>query len=416
MLTKEEKIERRIDQYSKAGSVIVLVSVLPDIYFKVWDHVIVTLGLGLCFVVCILVNQKFKSKYVGTLLSVAANTIAFYASVTLGDLSRAYLFYIPIFIATFLIINYKNRVELFFNIGHIILGIFLLDLIDLGFLLDKTIPLETTIIIGKFNTMLALSASIYFLLAFISEISMYEDSLLEAKILAENQNEDLQKKNDELDRLIYSISHDIKAPLSSIEGLVYITKLESTQPILNEYFDLMLTSTKRLKGFLENVLDFYKNSKFEPKAEEIDFDFEIKQILQNLKYTSKFREIEFLIDVDQKEELLIDKLRIQTILVNLLSNAIKYQNEETEHKIIVINVTTSLKGIKIEVSDNGIGIPLEIQDKIFDMFYRGTVKSDGSGLGLYILSETVKKLKGTIKLQSLPQEFTKFTIEIPAAT
>lgn len=410
---KIKKIKLRTDLYGKAGIVIVVLSSVPDIYFCIWQNLI-AVSICICyFLLCIYLNKKLASTIGGTLISLGGNAIAFYSAVTYGELSRAYLFYIPIFIATFLITNYRNKIELVFNVIQITIGLIILDFVDLSFFLDKTIPLQSILWFGKFNTILASSSAIYFLIAFINEISENEDKLEEAKLLLQNQNEELKKKNQELDRLIYSISHDIKAPLSSIEGLVYVTKIENTQPKLEEYFQRMLSSTKRLKVFLENVIDFYKNTKFELMPEEIDLENEINLILQNLKYAPNFNEIEFTVNINQPSTVPLDKLRIQTILVNLLSNAIKYQNDEVDHKKIEINIKTTDNLLKIEVADNGIGIPNEIQDKIFEMFYRGTVKSDGSGLGLYILSETVKKLNGKIKLESIPNVYTKFTVQIP---
>jgi len=133
-----------------------------------------------------------------------------------------------------------------------------------------------------------------FFIAFIREINDNEDQLIDIQNELKAKYDELYKKTEELDRLIYSISHDIKAPLSSIEGLVYIAKLENTQPGLDKYFSRMDSSTKRLKAFLENVINYYKNAKFEIKTEEIDFDEEVKYILENLTYMPNFSKIKFL--------------------------------------------------------------------------------------------------------------------------
>ena len=116
---------------------------------------------------------------------------------------------------------------------------------------------------------------------------------------------------------------------------------------------------------------------------------------------------------NQELAFISDRLRIQTILLNLLSNAVKYQNESEKNKRIDIYVKSLPNKIHIEVSDNGIGIDEESKFKIFDMFYRGTVKSDGSGLGLYILNETINKLNGKVIIETQKDKYTKFLIEIP---
>ncbi len=99
------------------------------------------------------------------------------------------------------------------------------------------------------------------------------------------------------------------------------------------------------------------------------------------------------------------------MLSNLISNAIKYRDVSKAENYIKIRFNKNGKATIIEVEDNGIGIPEEYHQKIFDMFFRGTTRSEGSGLGLFIVKDIVEKLKGEITLHS--EGSTKFTVLLP---
>lgn len=411
--TQEKKRQKRIQSFGKIGAIILLISTIPDIYFQQWITVAIEFITLIIFFVLLWLNSKIKVKHIGSILSFTTNCGIFLACISLGDMSRAYLYYIPLFITTFLIIDYKNKIVLFFNLIHIVMGIFLIDVFDLTYFLDTTLSPEIVHSYGKFNTFLALTASIYFLLAFVKEISENERNFLMIQETFKAKNDELTKRNDELDRLIYSISHDIKSPLASITGLIYIAKLENNQPVLNEYFDRLDLSVKKLKVFLDNIINYYKNTKFEIQSEKIYFEDEIKNLLENFTYHPNFKDIKINLVCQQEQPFIGDRLRIQTILLNLLSNAVKYQNENEINKRIDILVKTINNKVQIEVSDNGIGIDDNSKHRIFEMFYRGTVKSDGSGLGLYILNETITKLNGKVIIESQKDKFTKFLVEIP---
>ena len=98
---------------------------------------------------------------------------------------------------------------------------------------------------------------------------------------------------------------------------------------------------------------------------------------------------------------------------NLSSNAIKYHNLSRSNPWVKVSMNISGNNLNIVVSDNGLGISAERQSKIFDMFYRGTEHSKGSGLGLYIVKETIDKMRGTIRVDSIEGEGTSFSVNLP---
>ena len=118
-------------------------------------------------------------------------------------------------------------------------------------------------------------------------------------------------------------------------------------------------------------------------------------------------------NIDQNGLFKSDKRRMAVIFRNLISNALKYYDDSKDEPFLKIEVKSDSQIARILIEDNGIGISKEEQEEVFKMFYRATERSTGSGLGLYIILETVEKLKGTIKMDSEKYKGTSFYIEIP---
>ncbi|HLZ15788.1 MAG TPA: HAMP domain-containing sensor histidine kinase, partial [Cyclobacteriaceae bacterium] len=108
-----------------------------------------------------------------------------------------------------------------------------------------------------------------------------------------------------------------------------------------------------------------------------------------------------------------DGTPLRVVLGNLIANAIRYHDHRKEEKYVRIYHHLTDSSFSLHVEDNGQGIAPEIHAKIFDMFYRGNESSQGSGLGLYIVKETLTKLSGSIQLSSMPRKGSTFSISIP---
>lgn len=232
--------------------------------------------------------------------------------------------------------------------------------------------------------------------------------------IAEKQKEELKKANQELDKFVYSVSHDLRAPLKSISGVVSMTAEETTDDFTRENMEIIRESISKLDSFITDMLDYSRNSRADVKREEVDFKKMLNDITNNLKYMGdNNRMVELNVDVKSDTRFCSDTGRIKIVLNNLISNAIRYQNPATNNPYVNISVNTSDKDAKITVKDNGIGIKKEQHEKIFEMFYRVTENSVGSGLGLYLVKETVNKLNGDIMVSSELGEGTEFTLCIP---
>jgi signal transduction histidine kinase len=119
------------------------------------------------------------------------------------------------------------------------------------------------------------------------------------------------------------------------------------------------------------------------------------------------------ITIQRSAEFWSDAFRIDIILKNFISNAIKYMNLVQEENFVQFNISITQKEGIIQISDNGLGIDKQYQPKIFDMFFRATEKSDGSGLGLYIVKQAIETLGGNISVESKPGKGTIFRILLP---
>jgi len=221
----------------------------------------------------------------------------------------------------------------------------------------------------------------------------------------------LEKTNNELDRFVYSVSHDIKSPLSSIQGIINLMKVDPQGT--EKYVQLIETSVHQLNNFTSEILDYSRNSRTEITIEPVDVNGLIENCIEELKYLDENNKVEFIKEFDALGSINTDGWRLRIIISNLVSNAIKYHDPGKEASFVKIRTHAGNKMTHIDFEDNGIGIESHHLDKIYDMFYRATSESKGSGLGLYIVNETVKMLNGKIGISSEYKGGTIIKLKIP---
>jgi PAS domain S-box-containing protein len=228
-----------------------------------------------------------------------------------------------------------------------------------------------------------------------------------------HRNEYLEKLNAELDRFVYSASHDLRAPLRSILGLVYIMQKEDGSEPLHIYLDMIIGSINRLDRFIKDVIDHSKNSRLDIKSEKVDMHTLVSEIFEDMQYINGAEKIEKIIEIDDSRELYSDAGRLKVALSNLIANAMTYHKPDQDNPFVKVTLKFDNTHSIITVEDNGSGISEEYHEKIFEMFFRASEDTKGSGLGLYIVKETVEKLGGTIALHSAPNRGTTFTVTVP---
>ncbi len=226
----------------------------------------------------------------------------------------------------------------------------------------------------------------------------------------------LKSINQELNTFVYKSSHDLKGPLASIKGLTSIARDEITDEDGKRYFGLIAQSTDRLDHILTDLLETVKLKETTVTTEKIDLNALIKDVLNSLEHGPDFERVSFRINITPNLFIYSDKKILTSVMQNLIDNGVKYRRHDLDNSFVSISIADYKSGITIKMEDNGLGIPEDIQDKVFDMFYRGHSESKGTGLGLYIVKNAVEKLGGTIELQSKVSEGTIFTIFLPNLT
>lgn len=231
------------------------------------------------------------------------------------------------------------------------------------------------------------------------------------QLLANNKM--LSKTNAELDRFVYSTSHDLRAPLASVLGLIDITKRSTDRQEVNRYLEMMMGRVHALDKFVRDITDYSQNNRSDVKRDRISLKELAQDVWESLRYAPEAMNIDFFIDVPDTMEIVSDRKRLSIVLNNLISNAIRYHDARKGDKFIRLQYHANGKGFFIEVRDNGIGIPAEYHSKIFEMFFRANENSPGSGLGLYIVRETLAKLSASIQLESVPGKGSAFILKFP---
>ena len=230
-----------------------------------------------------------------------------------------------------------------------------------------------------------------------------------------NQNEELIKINQELDSFVYSVSHNLRAPLTSVLGLVYVIRLENKKHnnTSSPYLKMIEDSINGLDETIKEILEYSKNARTPLNIEQVDLEKITKAVLKKAKHLDRYSDIKITVSINIDKPFYSDSYRLSLILSSLISNSINYCDETKAKKILVIEARAIENAVQITVEDNGIGIEEQYISLIFNMFYRAHKDSKGAGLGLYIAKETITKLKGTIQVESNIGKKTTFTIIIP---
>ena len=262
---------------------------------------------------------------------------------------------------------------------------------------------------------LLLYLNIIFILIIISSVSYYYSILVKRLIVSKTEieikNENLIIANKELDNFVYSVSHDLRSPITSLKGLIELTNLEDNLDQIRNYLLLMRQSLNKQDQFISDIIDYSKNKRIQILIETISLSKIIDDAVNQNSYNSNSGKIVIVknLSIDEVQS---DVLRLKIILNNLISNAIKYADESKKEMRISIRTFNSGVFHKIEIADNGIGIQDEYKDHIFDMFF--VINSNkGSGLGLYIVKEALDKLNGTITVYSENKIGSKFIVTLP---
>lgn len=221
----------------------------------------------------------------------------------------------------------------------------------------------------------------------------------------------IENKNAELDSFFYRISHDLKGPIASMLGLSTLAQKDIQDPPARLYLEKQHVQAERLNNIVSGLIQLTKLNDAALAKERINFEKLIDDCITSLNHLAEFSKITFRKDVQANLEFRTEWTLLNAIVQNLIENSIKYSS--AENPFVDIRVWDDRDHVNIRVADNGHGISQEHQSRIFEMFYRATHHTKGTGLGLYILKRSLDKLNGEITIDSKPGVGSTFTVRLP---
>ncbi len=236
---------------------------------------------------------------------------------------------------------------------------------------------------------------------------------IEEKLI--HSNIELKKINTDLDNFIYTASHDLKAPISNMEGLLH-TIFDETKDLFTidvlQLLKMMEESINRLKITIKELAEISRIQKDTENNREPISVMEIyneyievhkdKLAKCNAIFTTEFNE----------KEVYLSKQNFRTIIYNLINNSIKYHHSQRS-PVIHLNTYREDNFVVFKITDNGIGFDMSQKDKIFGMFKRLHAHVPGSGVGLYLVKRIVENSDGKIEVNSEVQKGSEFRIYLP---
>jgi signal transduction histidine kinase len=367
-------------QFAMIGILLCLVYLIFDIVLGEYRNIPVFLGAIILLGISIRIHRRGDHCLANYFLLPTINITLYLLAASESPNTGAFIFFIVNSIAAFAVFNYKKRlVSILFAVFTYVLFV-LAYFVDYSPLPERIYNDETLMFFVVLNFSAALPTAV---MAVYLLISLNHHNALQ---LVENNNL-LTKTNTELDRFVYSTSHDLRAPLTSVMGLINITERSQSPEDVAKYLGMMRDRVLSLDRFIKDITDYSRNNRLEIKKEKVNIYSLAHEVWENLKYSPEAENIRFEVDVPTDLTIESDRNRLQVIIGNLMSNAVRYHDSRKREQYIRLHYQVSGRVFCIKVEDNGQGIDREYHSKIFEMFYRANEKSKGSGLGLYIVKE-----------------------------
>ncbi|MTI32852.1 PAS domain-containing sensor histidine kinase [Xanthovirga aplysinae] len=224
--------------------------------------------------------------------------------------------------------------------------------------------------------------------------------------------EELRFKNNELDTFLYKTYHDLRGPVASLKGINRLARKEVHEIKALHYFRMNNNEVDKLDEIVQSLINLSEIKEKELIKKPINFSLLIDTCLDNLRKVPGFNKISFRLEISPEKSFICDESLLKIIFINVIKNAIQYRNPNVDSYINIV-VSRRADQLMIKVFDNGQGIPSELKEKVFDMFFRANVSSHGPGLGLYLVKNAVDALGGRIRLQSEKDHGTTILIFLP---
>ncbi|MGI4733684.1 MAG: sensor histidine kinase [Janthinobacterium lividum] len=255
---------------------------------------------------------------------------------------------------------------------------------------------------------------------------------VQARHLVQQLNQELQAANEELqqnnrllrhtnvdlDNFIYTASHDLKAPIANIEGLLLLLRKQLPSAvqqagIVPRVLDMMQQSVERFRLTIAQLTDLTRlqQVRTEP-GQTVDLATVVEAVCLDLAPLLEITGAQLTVDVSACARVQFAPQHLRSILYNLLSNAVKYRHPDRVPQV-QLRCHGAANATVLEVTDNGLGLSEPQQAKLFGLFQRLHGHVEGSGVGLYMVKRIIENAGGTITVRSQPEVGTTFTVTVP---
>ncbi len=413
-LPKVLPTERKIKLVNVILSIVFLIAVTYTIRYLFFDSKDISLPLLAPFLILppfLKLLIHFGKIDLSAMIGLLGFNIALFLVASSESLETGvYLHFVSASAVAISLFEYEDKEKSIFFVSLSVALFLMVNLLSFDFISFREYSPENEDIFYTAHTLGMTASSCFSLFMVLGTNYSLQKFLIRNKRVIELQNDELQKRNEELDRFVYSASHDLRAPLASIKGVIGLMKLENKDD--SEYSTMIMDRISVMEDFIHDIVHYSRNTRAEVKIEKIVLFDLIIEIQKALSHFENAQKIELKNQVDQSLIIESDAYRLRVILTNFISNAIKYADLSKERPSVVIRFEEQDKQNIIRVEDNGIGIDKNHVTEVFRMFYRASQISEGSGLGLYIAIESAKKLGYELEVQSTKGEGSTFLIKI----
>lgn len=233
--------------------------------------------------------------------------------------------------------------------------------------------------------------------------------------IAERTRE-LEAKNAEMERFTYTVSHDLRSPLVTIQGFLgflWEDVMDRDEEKIITDIEMMASAVETMDHLLKDTLRLSRIGRVANPPEDVPFGEIVKDSLVSVSELARSRGVAISV-ADEWPIVHVDRLKISEVLVNLIENGIKYMGDQPDPKIEV-GWRKDDKEVVFFVRDNGIGIDPGQQEKVFELFYKADPESEGTGAGLAIVKRIIKVHGGRIWIESVAGEGSTFCFTLPVA-
>jgi PAS domain S-box-containing protein len=238
----------------------------------------------------------------------------------------------------------------------------------------------------------------------------------ELELRVQERTAQLQAANKELESFSYSVSHDLRAPLRAIGGFSEIIARRHRSSLNEEgqhYIDNIVQASEHMGHLIDDLLNYARLGRTGVRRQPVSLDRLMKDLRKHMQ--NQLVKLQATLDVADSLPIVIgDQTLLNQVFINLLENALKYHQPETPPQVSLTYYEQD-KYVVVKVSDNGIGIPVEYQDKIFNMFQRLHSEEEypGTGIGLATVRKSIELLGGSVWVESRVGAGSTFFIRLP---